>query len=374
MQITKEKIIKLKQKYKNYLKGNKVQEFLDEFGIRFSAGHWCAGDFCDRFASGGYNSDNPDLKSDIISQIERVSKAQIEGVELQSHLFINDDCSRNNIVVNDVKKALKDYSIVPTNMGITLFDKPKWKFGGVANVDKSVREAALKEAFLAVDIAKDIGCSSVSLWAGADGWDYNFEVNYNLLLERFIEGCLRINKKAIERKLKFGIEAKPYEPREGNMVVPTTHLAAFIANYVNAKCNSRNMGVVIDYGHEMMYGVEPGFTVYAVTKLGVPVYNIHINTAKFRSNDEDRVTGTGNNWQLAEFLYAVIDTGYKGWFSEDQFTYRLEPVKGMNLSKELFANIMKKAILIYGIKSKLAEAQATGDAGKTIDVVKEFLI
>jgi xylose isomerase len=46
----------------------------------------------------------------------------------------------------------------------------------------------------------------------------------------------------------------------------------------------------------------------------------------------------------------------------------------MALSRELFGNLMKKALLIYARRDKLKKAQATGDAGKTIDVVKDILV
>lgn len=158
------------------------------------------------------------------------------------------------------------------------------------------------------------------------------------------------------------------------MVIPTTHIAAMVAKEVNEECGGKNMGVAIDYGHEQMYAVEPGYTLYAVQKLRVPLVNFHLNNAKLHSNDEDRIAGTGDIWRLADFCYAAIDTGYNGWFGEDQFTYRLNPVKAMSLSKELFANVMKKALLIYSEKDKLEKARATGDAAEVIDVVKKFLV
>ena len=88
----------------------------------------------------------------------------------------------------------------------------------------------------------------------------------------------------------------------------------------------------------------------------------------------DRVAGTGDNWRFADFCYAAIDTGYDGWFGEDQFTYRMEPVQAMSLSREFFANIMKKALLIYKRRAALRRAQATGDAGRTMEVVKKLLM
>jgi xylose isomerase len=151
-------------------------------------------------------------------------------------------------------------------------------------------------------------------------------------------------------------------------------IAALIARLVNEECGGRNMGVAIDYGHEQMYGNEPADNLYTLKRVGVPVVNFHLNNAKTHSNDEDRVTGTGDNWRLTDFCFAAVDTGYQGWFGEDQFTYRMEPVRAMALSMELFANIMKKALLIYANKDKLDKARSTGDAGAVIEVVKKFLV
>jgi xylose isomerase len=108
--------------------------------------------------------------------------------------------------------------------------------------------------------------------------------------------------------------------------------------------------------------------------MGVPIMNFHLNAAKYNSNDEDRVTGTDDVWRLVDFCYAAVDVGYGGWFGEDQFTYRMDPVKAMSLSKELFANAMKRALQIYAVRDKLEAAQATGDAANTIEVVKRIIM
>ncbi len=102
--------------------------------------------------------------------------------------------------------------------------------------------------------------------------------------------------------------------------------------------------------------------------------NFHINTAKLHSNDEDRIFGVGDVWRFVDYLYAAIDIGYDGWFSEDQFTYRMDPVRGMQLSKEIFGNLMKKALAIYAHRDELEEARASGDQAKVIDVVKRYIL
>jgi len=371
MKVTKEGLKRLDSEYRGYLEGEILDKFYEEFGIRFAAGHWAAGGFADRFAPGGYN---PGLDDSTVAQIERVAKAGVKGVEFHEALFIDGNYKTDKRKVAEVKEALAKYKVEPTNMNFNLFSDSKWKLGGITNANKSIREDALAIALQGVDIAEEVGCRSVALWPGSDGWDYNFEVNYGQLLEWFIEGCIAINKKAKPLGLRFGMEAKLHEPREGNIVIPTTHMTILLAKMVNEECGGDNMGVVIDYGHEQMYAVEPASMLYIARKSGVPVVNLHLNNAKLHSNDEDRIAGTGDIWRLADFCYAAIDTGYDGWFGEDQFTYRTDPVKSMALSRELFGNIMKKALLIYAIKDKLEKAQSTGDAVATIELIKRYIL
>ncbi|RLF23865.1 MAG: sugar isomerase [Thermoprotei archaeon] len=371
MRITKENLAKLEEYYKGYLEGDKLDEFFRDFEIRFAAGHWAAGDFLDRFATKGYW---PELDSSIEAQMERVAKAGIEGIEFHNTVFLDEKLKVNEDIVTRVKELLEKYKLKPTTMNINMFTDPRWKLGSVTHPKREVRERALEVLLEAVDLAKRIGCEVVSFWPGQDGWDYNFEVNYGKQFEWFLEACREAAKRCKELGLKFGVEAKLKEPKEGNMIIPTTHLAGWIAYTINKELGGQVMGVTIDYGHEQMYAVEPAFTVYVLHKMGVPISNIHINTAKLHSNDEDRVFGTGDIWRFVDYLYATIDVGYDGWYTEDQFTYRMDPVKGMRLSKEIFGNLMKKALAIYAHKDELEEARESADQAKVIDVVKRYIL
>ena len=357
--------------FSGYLEGEEVNRFFEIFQIKFAAGHWCAGDFVDRFASRGYFLVD---SSDIIAQMERVAEAGIQGIEFHNTVFLDEGYHLDESILERIKKALKELSLTPTNMNMNFFTDPLWKYGGITHPDRKLREKAINIALEAVEIAGEVGCSSVALWPGSDGWDYNFEANYRQRFSDFLDGCIKINQKAKEKGLRFGIEAKLHEPREGNMVIPTTHFAGLMVKEVNKQCGGENMGVAIDYGHEQMYGVDPGATLYGMKVLEIPLVNFHINTAKTHSNDEDRITGTGDIWKMVEFCYAAIDTGYEGWFGEDQFTYRTDPVVAMRLSREIFANLTKKALKIYALKEQLQSAQSTGDSGRTLEVVKKIIL
>ncbi len=373
MQVMAEKLANLTTEYAGYLEGDRLDAFFREFGIKFAAGHWAAGEFADRFNPLGYNRHRPDFSDTVIDQIARVAQAGIEGIEFHDVLFLDEKGQIDDAKIAEVKDALAHHKVTPTNMNINVWTNSIYRMGGITNPDLAIRKQALEQCLQAVEIAQRVGCQSVSLWPGSDGWDYNFEVNYGIQLDWFIEGCVEINKKAMAAGLKFGTEAKLKEPREGNMVIATTAKAALVAKEVNTICGGNNMGVTIDYGHEQMYGDEPAAQLYMLKRFGVPITNFHVNTAKYHSNDEDRVTGTGDVWKLVDFCYAAIDTGYDGWFGEDQFTYRMEQVKAMRLSKELFGNAMKKALLIYTQKDELEKARLSGDQGAVLDVIKRII-
>jgi len=373
MQVTAEKLAKLTTEYAGYLEGDRLDAFFREFGIKFAAGHWCAGEFCDRFNPFGYNRHRPDFRDTIIDQIARVAQAGIEGIEFHDVLFLDANGQIDDAKIAEVKDALAHYKVTPTNMNINVWTDSRYRLGGVTNPDPAIRRRALEQCLQAVEIARRVGCSSVALWPGADGWDYNFEVNYGRQLDLFIEACVEINRKAMAAGLKFGTEAKPKEPREGNMLTSTTAKAALVAKEVNAICGGTNMGVAIDYGHEQMYGDEPAAQLYMLKRFGVPIVNFHLNDAKYRSNDEDRVAGTSDVWRLVDFCYAAIDVGYDGWFGEDQFTYRMEQVQAMRLSKEFFGNAMKKALLIYAHRDELEKARQSGDQAAILHLIKRII-
>lgn len=371
MNVNEQNLRLLETKYTDYLEGSLVDEFLNDFGIKFAAGHWCAGEFYDRFCPVGYNS-NTNFDNSVPAQIARVAKAGIKGIEFHNVLFTCKD-GKDPEKIREAQQALEQHNVVATNMNMNTWTDPKWKFGGITHPDSSVRKDALAACLEGVEIAKELGCVSCNIWPGSDGWDYHFETNYGKRFDWYIEGCTEIAKKCDEKGLKFGTEPKQKEPREGNMIVNTVAKAALVALEVNKNLGKTVMGVVIDYGHEQMVGNTPADSLYMLKRVGVPIANFHINGAKYNSNDEDRISGTDDIWRLVDFCYAAIDTGYDGWFGEDQFTYRTEQVVSMRLSMEFFANCMKKALKIYAKRNDLEKAQTTGDAVNAIQVVKRIL-
>lgn len=373
MDVSSTSLALLDTTYDGYLEGPLVDQLLTEFGIKFAAGHWCAGEFFDRFAPGGYNANVPGFDGSEEAQIKRIARAGIKGIEWHDMVFLNKDGSRNQGRIAAILAAMNESKLVPTNMNFNVWSDPVYKWGSVTNPDAGIRQRAKDQIKAGIEIAKEIGCESCGLWPGSDGWDYHFEVDYGQRLRWFIDACTEFASHCDDLGLMFGTEPKQKEPREMNMITNTVAKAACVCVEVNRTLGKPVMGVAIDYGHEQMVGNTPADSLYLLKTIGVPIANFHINGAKYNSNDEDRIAGTDDIWRLVEFCYAAIDTGYGGWFGEDQFTYRTEQTVSMRLSMEFFANCMKKALKIYAQKPALQKAQMTGDAIETIQLVKRVI-
>jgi xylose isomerase len=227
MNLAPELLAALDSDFSGYLEGEQVDRLFAQFGIRFAAGHWCAGNFMDRFCTAGYAE--PGFDASIEAQMERVRAAGIDGIEFHNTVFLNPDYSRNQGQIDSVKRKLAQLKLSATCMNMMSWHEPRWKFGGLTHPDAGVRRDCERIYLEAVDLAAEVGCSSVNIWPGSDGWDYHFECDYGQKLSWFIDGCTAVGAKCAEKGLAFGTESKQKEPREGNMIVNTVAKAALVA-------------------------------------------------------------------------------------------------------------------------------------------------
>src|SRR5438874_542473 len=101
----------LDEKYNGYLEGPLVDDLFGDFGIKFAAGHWCAGEFFDRFCPVGYNSDR-DFDNSVPAQIERVAQAGIRGIEFHEANFIDSQRVRDPGKIAEISSALRQHGVV----------------------------------------------------------------------------------------------------------------------------------------------------------------------------------------------------------------------------------------------------------------------
>ena len=84
--------------------------------------------------------------------------------------------------------------------------------------------------------------------------------------------------------------------------------------------------------------------------------------------------GTISIPESVEYLYTTFVRDYRGYYSQDQFTYRDDPARAMERSMINFANLALKAVRIYADQANLDRAREQGTGPDVLDVVSPVLV
>ena len=351
-------------------------EFLRMMDIKHSVGHWSAGDFCDRFAPPGYHSDDPSFGSDFEAQCRRTKAAGVSAIEIHQSVFestLNGDLDPAAIE-RAQKGFLAELGMSVTACNINTWTHPKFRLGGACNPDAALRQAALEEVLKGVEICRLMKIPVLSVWPGSDGADYHFQIDYKESLEWFTEALVAVNTECLKHGIKLALEPKPYEPRELYMIIPTAASAILVAQRVNAATGGTNCGLTIDYGHQKMEATTASTACDLADYSGIPVHKFDVNDARQGRNDQDLMFGTISIPESVEYLYTTFVRNYRGYYSQDQFTYREEPTRAIERSMINFANLSLKAVRLYDRRAEIAAARTAGTGPDILDVVSPVLV
>ena len=361
---------------RGYMGRDESIEFLEHMDIRMSVGHWSAGDFCDRFAPPGYHSDDPTFDKTFEGQCRRTRAAGVEAIEIHQSVF--EKTLNGDIDQKAIDKASKGYL---AELGLTLsacnintWTNPKFRLGGPCNPDPALRRAALDEIMKGVEICRQLEIPVLSVWPGSDGADYHFQIDYKQSLEWFTEALVAVNHECVKHGIRLAIEPKPYEPRELFMIIPTAASAILVAQAVNAATGGANCGLTIDYGHQKMEATTASTACDLAAFAGVSVHKFDVNDARQGRNDQDCMFGTLSIPESVEYLYTTFVRDYRGYYSQDQFTYREDPTRAIERSLINFANLSLKAARIYASQGALDTARRAGTGPDVLDVVSPVLV
>ena len=361
---------------KAFLARAEALEFLRAMDIRHSVGHWSAGDFCDRFAPPGYHSDDPGFRTDFEGQCRRTKAAGIDAIEIHQHVF--EKTLNGDVDWAALERArggfLAELGMSVPACNINTWTNPKFRLGGPCNPKPELRRAALEEMLKAVEICKALKIPVLSVWPGSDGADYHFQIDYLQSLGWFAEALTAVNRECLKAGIRLAIEPKPYEPRELFMIVPTAASAILVAQRVNAACGGSNCGLTVDYGHQKMEATTASTACDLAAFAGVPIHKFDINDARQGRNDQDLIFGTVSVPESVEYLYTTFVRDYRGWYSQDQFTYRDDPTRAMERSMVNFANLALKAVRVVAKQGELDRARAAGTGPDVLDVVSPILL
>ncbi len=318
---------------------------------RYSVGIWALKGCADRFVSNGYEEKTTSLQEAILKA------SQIKGIRAIE--FMSSDFEQ--VSVKEIRDLLKKNNLIVSGILVNTFSR-KWKLGAFSNTDETLRQESIEEGHKAVAIANELGCQTITLWLGSDGFDYPFQVNYKDHWHLLMKSIERLTQEHPDKR--FALEYKLKEPRK-HMTIGT----AMKAFYIVQKLKRNNLGVLIDFGHGLMAKENLAETVSILNGEG-KLFGIHFNDA-YREWDDDLIAGSVNIWDSLEFLYYLDEVGYDGWISFDIFPFRMDGSKAVEICVKNTDNLIKLTERIH--KDKLRKAQTSGKAENTLEIIYQIL-
>lgn len=289
---------------------------------------------------------------------ERVKSIEgVKGVEFVSNWHLTKENA------NEVAGLLKKYDLKPVSIIPDHFGTSKWKMGAFSNKDAGIRKDAVNVAKEMMDVAAQIGCPTISLWPGQDGYDYYFQGDYIKERTWFEEGVAECC--AYRPEINVSIEYKPKEPRNRSYPSNVTSTLLMVKEIGAANC-----GVTVDYGHATVAYENVAESVAILKKYGNKLFHMHMND-NYGLWDDDMICGSIHTIPYLELFYWLKKTGYQGWISTDQYPYREDGREAVNESLrwiELFMDMVDQVN-----ENDLEKVIMSADATKASRFLREWM-
>jgi len=222
--------------------------------------------------------------------------------------------------MTDTIQLIKDSGVQVSALNLNVKTKEKWRSGSFTSPDKQVREQAVQELKITLDLAADLGTDIVTCCPLIDGHNYNFEVDYLnqwLWLEEGIrEGAKHRND------IRLSLEYKLNESRNYNILADAGR-----ALYLCEKVDLPHVGITLDVGHALIAKETPA-EVLCLAAQAKRLFYVHFNDND-RGWDWDMLPGSINFWDLIEVVFYLDRLDWDGWLSYDIVTRNGDLVESM---------------------------------------------
>ena len=223
-----------------------------------------------------------------------------------------------------VRECVKRTGLKVASVAVDTFANPIYQQGSFSSIDPKIRNQAIADAKDAIDFAQELGCKTVTLWPGQDGYDYLFQVDYIKERQLFSDAVAELCE--YNKNIDITLEYKIKEPRTHCYISTVGSTLLMIE-----KTGAKNLGVALDYGHAALGYETPAEAVAMCHMYGDRLKHIHIND-NYRLWDDDMIVGSVHTLEYLEFIYWLRKTGYKGYITLDQFPYREDGRDAVNES------------------------------------------
>jgi sugar phosphate isomerase/epimerase len=226
----------------------------------------------------------------------------LQGIELihPAHVRVEN--------VAQIRSALEDHHLALASMACSISSVPQYRAGSITSDDPVVRRMAIDTAKTTMDLSAELGGERINLWLGRDGFDYPFQMDYDLAWNRLVEAIREISSH--RNDIRIGIEYKLKEPRRW-ILASTAPKAILLAEEVGQP----NVGVLLDTGHAL-YAYENLAETLALLARKQRLVHVHFND-NTRLWDDDMIIGSQHFLEFFEMLYWLERIGYQGWLSFD---------------------------------------------------------
>jgi xylose isomerase len=248
-------------------------------------------------------------------------------------------------------------AIIPDHFG-----SRRWGKGAFTAPDKAIRRQAVEETLAMARCARALGCNTISIWNGQDGYDYPLQADYIAARHWLRDGIAEVANEAPD--MRIALEYKPREPRN-RCFLPNVHSVLALAGDIGLG----NVGVTIDVGHSFEAMENVSEAICLAMDCG-RLFHLHTNDNN-RTWDDDMVTGSVHTIEFIEMFYWLQRLGYDGYLSIDQYPYREDSLVAAQQSLDWMAAFDRAAARID--HAALADILLRQDALASTALIRELL-
>ncbi len=322
--------------------------------LKLATGLWVYSNVQDRFCVEGYR-ETPRMQ-DIVQAIAKLKG--IKGVEIRQTDITPET------PVKEVKRVLKENGLTCSAVTTTLSHSRRFSLAGFAQQHQKTRNAAIDEGRKAVEIARALGTSEVTLRLYTDGFDYPFHVDYTAHWNTVISSIKTIAKFA-SPDVNISVAYKPREPRK-HLTVSSVGKALSMCQEIAMK----NVGVAINFSHALMAGENPAESIAFLNRAG-KLFQVYISDS-YSMWDDMMIPGSLHLWETLEALFYLKTIKYKGFVTVDIQPQRLDPNHAMQIAIGNIAILWKKLEKLDA--TELRKAQRTLDATESQRIIRRVML
>jgi L-rhamnose isomerase / sugar isomerase len=242
--------------------------------------------------------------------------------------------------------------------------KKSYKYGSLSHTDAEVRQQAIEHNIECIRIGGMIGSKALTVWVG-DGSNFAGQSNFRGALERYLDSMREIYG-AIPNDWRLFIEHKFFEPAFYSSVINDWGTSYYCARELGDKASC-----LVDLGHH-----APNVNIEQIVSRLIQFQKLggfHFNDSKY--GDDDLDAGSVKPFQLFLIFNELVDAdlsgvpGFDPSYMLDQSHNVTDPIESLVTSSIEISRAFVQAHMVD--RTKLAEAQAAGDAITALATLKE---